>query len=173
MGYKVCYHPSMLPLTLSVKTYGIFPASLPPKDKSVCEKHKMLKKSGTKYPKAPIKWYVSAQAGGKEIDGVTKEISTRQAYICCSNPLRLKEVFDLVITSPERDIPIKAEVVLSNKYGYDDQITPRGMGVCFVEISEEDRKLIAEVVNEHDVGKIATDYLDTLETEIIEYLRTS
>jgi len=125
----------------------------------------MRGKSGTKYPKAPVKWYVSAQAGSKEIAGVTKELSTRQAYICCSEPLCLKEVFDLVIASPERDIPIKAEVVWSNKYGYDDQITPRGMGVLFVEISEEDRRLIAEVVNEHDVVKIATDYLDTLETD--------
>ena len=133
----------------------------------------MLGKPGTKYPKAPVKWYVSAEVGGKEIDGVTKELSTRQAYICCSEPLRLKEVFDLVIASPERDIPIKAEVVCSNKYGYDDQITPRGMGVCFVDISEEDRRLIAEVVNDHDVVKIATEYLDILETEITEDLRTS
>ena len=133
----------------------------------------MLGKPGTKYPKAPVKWYVSAQVGGKEIDGVTKELSTRQAYICCSEPLRLKEVFDLVIASPERDISIKAEVVWSNKYGYDDHITPRGMGVCFVEISEEDRRLIAEVVNDHDVVKIASEYLDTLETEIIEDLRTN
>ena len=133
----------------------------------------MLGKSGTKYPKAPVKWYVSAQVGGKEIDGATKELSTRQAYICCSEPLRLKEVFDLVIASPERDIPIKAEVVWSNKYGYDDQITPRGMGVCFVDISEEDCRLIAKVVNDHDVVKIATEYLDILETEITEHLRTS
>ena len=128
----------------------------------------MVGKPSTRYPKAQVKWYVSAQAGDKEIDGVTKEISARQAYICCAEPLRLKEVFDLVIASPERDIPIKAEVVWSNKYGYDDKITPRGMGVCFVEISEEDRRLIAEVVNEHEVVKIASEYLDTLETEIAE-----
>jgi hypothetical protein len=38
------------------------------------------------------------------------------------------------------------------------------MDVPFVEISEEERGLIAEVVNEHDVVKIAADYLDTLET---------
>lgn len=38
------------------------------------------------------------------------------------------------------------------------------MGVPFVEIPEEDRRLIAEVVNEHDVVKIEADYLDTLET---------
>jgi hypothetical protein len=47
------------------------------------------------------------------------------------------------------------------------------MGVRFVEISEEDRRLIADVVNEHDLVKIAADYLDTLETEIIEDLSTS
>jgi hypothetical protein len=46
-------------------------------------------------------------AGSREIDELTKEISIRQACICCSEPLRFKEVFDLVIASPERDIPIK------------------------------------------------------------------
>ena len=38
------------------------------------------------------------------------------------------------------------------------------MDVPFVEISEEDWRLIAAVVNEYDVVKIAADYLDTLET---------
>lgn len=47
---------------------------------------------------------------------------------------------------------------------YDDQITPPGMGVRFEEISEENQRLIAEVVKEHDLVKIAADYLDTLET---------
>jgi hypothetical protein len=72
----------------------------------------------------------------------------------------------LGFTTPERDIKVNAEVVWSNAYGRDDDITPRGMGVRFVKISEEDKKFLDEVVKEYDVGKIAAEYLDTLKTEI-------
>jgi hypothetical protein len=59
---------------------------------------KMVEKTKVKYPRAPVKWYVSARAGGREIEGVTKNISTRQAYICCLKPPRLNEVLDMVFT---------------------------------------------------------------------------
>jgi hypothetical protein len=72
----------------------------------------------------------------------------------------------MVFTTPERDIKVNAEVVWSNAYGRDDEITPRGMGVRFVKISEEDKKFLDDVVKEYDVGKIAAEYLDTLKTEI-------
>jgi hypothetical protein len=127
---------------------------------------KMVEKTKVKYPRAPVKWYVSARASGREIEGVTKNISTRQAYICCSKPPRLNEALDIVFTTPEREIEVHAEVVWSNAYGRDDEITPRGMGVRFVKISEEDKKFLDDVVKEYDVGKIAAEYLDTLKTEI-------
>ena len=60
------------------------------------------------------------RAGGREIEGVTKNISTRQAYICCSKPPRLNEVLDIVFATPERDIQVNAEVMWSNAYGCDD-----------------------------------------------------
>ena len=56
----------------------------------------------------------------------------------------------MVITTPEQDIGAKAEVVWSNKYGPDDHITPRGMGVRFLDISEEDQRFIAKAVNQHN-----------------------
>ena len=68
----------------------------------------MLGDRGSKYPKATVKWHVSAQADGIEVDGVTKEISSRQAYIECSRPFRLNEVVDLLIATPERHIQINA-----------------------------------------------------------------
>ena len=56
----------------------------------------------------------------------------------------------MVITAPDQDIGVKAEVVWSNKYGPDDQITPRGMGVRFLDISEENQSFIAKAVNQHN-----------------------
>ena len=118
-----------------------------------------------KYPRAGVKWYVLAQSADREVDGVTKEISLRQAYIRCKKPFRLKEIVNVTIDAPERYLEFKAEVVWSNIYGYDDDITPRGMGVGFLKISEEDQKYISDLIQEHkepSVEKIASDYLDDL-----------
>jgi hypothetical protein len=65
---------------------------------------------------------------GAVIDGVTKDISPSGAYVCCAKPLRLSEVFDMVIEAPNKRLKAKAEVVWSNIYGPDDEINPRGMG---------------------------------------------
>ena len=118
-----------------------------------------------KYPRAGVKWYALAQSTDREVDGVTKEISPRQAYIRCNKPFRLKEIVDVAIAAPDRNLKFQAEVVWSNIYGYDDDITPRGMGVRFLEISEEDQKYISDLIQEHkepSVEKIASKYLDNL-----------
>jgi hypothetical protein len=54
-------------------------------------------------------------------------------------------------------------------YGYDDEITPRGMGLRFVEISDEDRKYIGGFLKkDYEIEKAAFEYLNTLITEIDE-----
>jgi len=116
-----------------------------------------------KYPKAGVKWYVSAHSTDRYVDGVTKEISPRQAYIRCEKPFRLNEIVDVVIDAPERYLEFKAEVVWSNIYGYDDDITPRGMGVRFLKISEEDQKYISDFIEEH---LVASEYLNGVTTDV-------
>ena len=102
------------------------------------------------------------------MEGVAVNVNTSSAFIRCSNPLRLNQVFDIIINAPERTLSAKAEVVWSNIYGPDDEITPRGMGVRFVNISSEDRKLIAQELAQLNVGKTACEYLDTLELDTTE-----
>ena len=116
-----------------------------------------------KYPKAGVRWYVSAHSTDRYVDGVTKEISPRQAYIRCEKPFRLNEIVDVVIDAPERYLEFKAEVVWSNIHGYDDDITPRGMGVRFLKISEEDQKYISDLIEENPV---ASEYLDGMTTDV-------
>ena len=101
------------------------------------------------YPRARLKWAVSAKVDGKVIEGVTKDISVSGAYVCCAKPLKLNVVLDMVIKAPDKSLSVKAEVVWSNIYGPDDNINPRGMGVLFLEISGEDRKVIAKAVTNH------------------------
>jgi c-di-GMP-binding flagellar brake protein YcgR len=103
-------------------------------------------------PRAKIQWPVIVQKSTGVIEGVTLNISSTGVFIGCRRPLRLNDVFDMVITAPDQDIGAKAEVVWSNKYGVDDHITPRGMGVRFLDISEENQRFISKAVNQHNAG---------------------
>ena len=131
----------------------------------------MAEEENRVYPRAKLKWIVLFKVDGKVIEGVTKDISVSGAYVCCAKPLRLNEVVDMVIKAPDKSLSVKAEVVWSNIYGPDDDINPRGMGVRFLEISGEDRKVIAKAVMQHlksDKEEIDPKLLQTLETIIIE-----
>jgi hypothetical protein len=127
----------------------------------------MLEQEKRIYPRGELTWPISAQVGGSVIEGVTKNIGISGAYVCCARPLRLNEVFDMVINTPDKPLNIKAEVVWSNIHGPDDEINPRGMGVRFIEISDEDRRLITHEVADHNIVREASEYLDTLELETV------
>jgi len=119
--------------------------------------------------KAKLKWPVSIKANGSSSEGVTLTLSINGAYIRCAKPLRLNEVCDMTLQVPNSDDSIEAEVevVFSNIYGPDDDISPRGMIVRFLEISSEDRKIIAKAVLQQlqsDKVEIDPKRLQTLQT---------
>jgi hypothetical protein len=123
--------------------------------------------------KAKLKWPVSIRANGSSSDGVTLNLSTNQAYIRCVKPLRLNEVFDMTLQVPNSDDSIEAqvEVVLSNMYGPDDEISPRGMIVRFLDLADEDRRIIAKAIFqqlESDNVEIDPKKLQTLQTLTID-----
>ena len=98
--------------------------------------------------KAKLKWPVSIKANGSSSDGITLNLSTNQTYIRCAKPLRLNEVFDMILHVPNSDdsVEVQVEVVLSNIYGPDDEISPRGMIVRFLDLADEDRRIIAKAI---------------------------
>jgi hypothetical protein len=73
------------------------------------------------------------------------------------------------IPNSEHSITAKAEVVWSNRWGPDDEISPRGMGVKFVKISSEARKFIARAAMSNlKSNEVAPELLQTLQTLVIE-----
>ena len=125
------------------------------------------------FARANVKWAVSINTDDSSRDGVTINLSPSGAYIRCGSPLRLNEVFDMTIDVPNSDwlIEAKVEVVFSNIYGPDDEISPRGMGVRFLTIASKDRQIIAKEVLQHlQVGKveIAPWKLKSLQTLVID-----
>lgn len=123
------------------------------------------------YPKARIKWAVLIENGEHSFEGVTLILNPNGAYIGCAKPLNLYQVCNVTIKVPDSDNPIKAtaEVVFSNKYGPDDNISPRGMVVRFLNISGEDRKVIAkEVLQNIESEKMDSHSLQALKTIVID-----
>jgi hypothetical protein len=123
------------------------------------------------YPRARIKWPVVVKTPGGTIDGVTLDLNPDGGFIRCPKPLRLNELFDMSLKAANADEPITAtaEVVWSNIYGPDDEITPRGMGFRFTKISDEDRKCIAKAALEHLKSKnVDQQLLQGLETIIAQ-----
>lgn len=120
-------------------------------------------------PRVKVKWPVTVKTEKGSMDGVTLDLGTDGAFVSCAKPLRLNEVFDMVITAPDQAIEARAEVIWSNIYGPDDEISPRGMGVRFLQISGQDRKAIAKAALEHlKTEKVDSRDLEAFQTLIID-----
>ena len=123
------------------------------------------------YPRAKIKWPVKVKTDKETMDGVTSDVTPNGLFIHCNKPFKLNVVFEMAINIPnsEHSITAKAEVVWSNRWGPDDEISPRGMGVRFVKITSEARKFIARaVMNNLKSKEVAPELLQTLQTLVIE-----
>jgi uncharacterized protein (TIGR02266 family) len=123
------------------------------------------------YPRAKINWPVEIKTDRGAMDGLTSNVTPNGVFIKCQKPLKLNVVFEMAINIPKSDqtISAKAEVVWSNRWGPDDEITPRGMGVRFVKISSEARKFIARAALSYlKSKKVEPELFQTLQTLIID-----
>jgi hypothetical protein len=123
------------------------------------------------YPRAKLKWPVKIKTDEGVIEGVTLDITPDGCFIGCRKPLKLNVVFDMAIQVPNSKAVLKvnAEVVWSNIYGPDDEISPRGMGVRFIKITSEARKFIAQASLEHFKSvNLEPELLQTLSTLVID-----
>ena len=104
-------------------------------------------KRGHHYPKVDVKYPVIVLTADGQIQGETKNISTQQAFVRCKDPLRLYDVASMSIQfSKDESILAEAEVIWSNRYGPDDEITPRGMVVRFTRLSPRERKRLHNTI---------------------------
>ena len=130
-----------------------------------------MKRRERVYPRAGINWPVEIKTDRGSIDGQTSNVTPNGVFIHCEKPLKLNAVFDLAIDVPNADCPLsaRAEVIWSNRWGPDDEISPRGMGVRFVKISSEARKSIARAALSYLKRKqVAPESLQTLQTLLID-----
>ncbi|MCG6980521.1 MAG: PilZ domain-containing protein [Deltaproteobacteria bacterium] len=86
------------------------------------------------YPRADVRWPVSAVTPEGTIHGETKNLSMLGAFICCPEPLRLNEIVALTINIPdtEHSLTVRAQVVWINGGAGEDEVRSNGVGVRFI-----------------------------------------
>lgn len=96
------------------------------------------------FQRAAIKWPVTIQTSQGFIEGKSRNLGAGGAYIYCDQTPKRDELIDLTIKPPDRpSLQITAEVLWEGK------LVPSGIGVRFVEISEDDCQFLYNVVSSH------------------------
>jgi uncharacterized protein (TIGR02266 family) len=105
-----------------------------------------LGKERREHPRAKTTWPVEMETSQGTITAETKDISIGGAFITCPKPLPIKEVFRLTMNVPDGEpISAVAEVVWSNSNVPDDKVIHRGMGIRFIQISDEHIQFIKQI----------------------------
>jgi hypothetical protein len=106
-----------------------------------------MEEEGRQHQRAKVSWPVTIQTEEGTIERATYNISPDGAFIRGLSPLELHEVVDMTISGPEHPIKVRARVVWSSNQIPPDEDMPRGVGVEFINISDEHREIISSLVS--------------------------
>lgn len=98
--------------------------------------------------RSDVRWPVTVESEHGTIQGEIRNISLSGIYVRCDEPLRVNEDFRMAIIPPNRQaIGLTGKVVWADLYCIDEDENAFGMGVCLVEIAEEDQKFLQNAVS--------------------------
>ena len=90
-------------------------------------------------PRIEVNWPVNIIVDDEVIIGEATDVGCNGIHVCCDDPLPMDKILPMRIAPPDMEsIQVKAKVVWADLSAFDTDNNPVGMGVCFVEISEED-----------------------------------
>lgn len=100
------------------------------------------------HPRVSVSWSARLETpqGSQKVQ--LKDISLGGAFVVCPDPLPLSEKFLISIEPPEHSpLELNAEVVWSNANVPEDKIINRGMGIRFINNSDEDRSRLNHMIS--------------------------
>ena len=102
-----------------------------------------------KNPRLEVEWPLRIIRDDLVIEGESRNISIDGIQICCEQPLHLNERIRISVFPPNGEgITFTGEVVWSDFYGMDDNNKVFGIGVCMIEVNNEDKKVIERLLEE-------------------------
>ena len=97
-----------------------------------------------------VDWPVTLFNNDVTIEGESRNISEKGLYIYCDKPLPLNQVFRIAIQPPQHQaIGFTGKVIWSDLYGMDNDKSVFGVGLCLVEISEDEQDLLRELISNY------------------------
>ena len=106
-----------------------------------------MEKERRQHQRGKVSWSVTIQTEEGTIERATYNISPDGAFIRGLSPLELHEVVDMTISGPDHPITVKARVVWTSSQVAPKEDMPRGVGVEFINISDEHREIISSLVS--------------------------
>ena len=102
------------------------------------------------FTRVEVTWPVTMLTAKGPIEGEVKNISLGGAFVHCQEQPESNDTFRMIIKvpHPRQFLRASARVARSNIYNPEGTDEPRGIGVRFVEISDDDRTYIREMVAE-------------------------
>jgi hypothetical protein len=103
-----------------------------------------------KHARVAISWPAQLQSPQGPMTVQLKDISLGGAFVVCPHPLPLTEKFQITVNpSNDKEISLNAVVVWSNSNVPEDKVINRGMGIKFIENSDENRNGLNQVIRSY------------------------
>ena len=103
-----------------------------------------------RHPRIPVRWPVTIITEEGTIEGESRNITVAGVFVHCQEEIHENEVHQLIIKIPKQEsILVKGRVAWSNFDSMEETGNYRGMGFSFIEISEDDRVILADVITRY------------------------
>ena len=98
-------------------------------------------------PRIEIRWPVTILTDYGSVQGEALNINPGGIYMYCADPLPLDQNYQMSVSPPNhKAMAVKGKVIWSGLYGLDEKQNTFGIGVCFLEITAEDRHFLEEMM---------------------------
>lgn len=104
---------------------------------------------------------VTFEVGEKTYRGTSTHFNERGMLVMCKHPAPLNAKGKMTLSFPGLDNPVElaGEVVWTNIYGAGDSLSPKGMGIRFVNIEREMERMLSEFASQYEsLGSIYACY---------------
>ena len=94
-----------------------------------------------------VSWPITILAETGTIEGEIRNVSVDGLLIFCEEPLRLNETYRMsILPGKQHAIGVKGKVIWADAYCMDEENTAFGVGICFVEFTDEDRETLRRLM---------------------------
>jgi hypothetical protein len=104
---------------------------------------------------------VAFVVGDRTFKGTSMNFSAKGMLVICKNPAPLNVKGKMTLSFPGFRVPIEVtgEVVWTNIHGPGDSLSPKGMGIRFVNVEREQERLLSELAAQYEsIGGIYSCY---------------